>query len=110
MSASLSLRFAVEIRPLHEGLEGGSNPISPAHIFSKSRFPALKHIYPNPIMTFFSHPQCPNPSACALNPTFPGQQKANPSSHFTPSGPSYTLVWDQFSVIHFLTDTVQQII
>jgi len=37
---------------------------------------------------FFSHSQRPNPSPSDLNPIFPGQKQANPSSHFTPSGPS----------------------
>ena len=67
---------------------GGFQSHFRAHIFSKSHFPVLKNIYPIPILTFFSHSQCPNPSPSALNLIFPGQQKANPSFYFTPSGPS----------------------
>ena len=39
---------------------------------------------------FFPNPTShrPNPSPSAPNPIFPEQQKGNPSSHFTPSGPS----------------------
>ena len=73
-------------------LKSGFQSHFPAHIFSKSHFPALnshsghgkkalKIIIPFPFCHFF-----PIPST--LNPIFPGQQKANPSSHFTPSGPS----------------------
>ena len=36
---------------------------------------------------FFSHSQWPNPSPSDLNPIFPGQKQANPSSHFTPQDP-----------------------
>ena len=63
-------------------------PLPSAQIPFWSRLKGLKNIYPIPILTFFSHSQCPNPSPSALNLIFPGQQKANPSSHFTPSGPS----------------------
>ena len=63
---------------------GGFQSHFPAHIFSKSHFSVLKNIYPIPILTLFSHSQCPNPSRNALNPIFPRQQNGNPSSHFTP--------------------------
>ena len=38
---------------------------------------------------FISHSQWPNPSPSNPNPIFPGKKWVNPSSHFTPSGPSY---------------------
>ena len=63
-------------------------PLPSAQISFWSRLKGFKNIYPIPILTFFSHSQCLNPGPSALNPIFPGQQKANPSSHFTPSGPS----------------------
>ena len=63
-------------------------PLPSAQIPFWSRLKGFKNIYPIPILTFFSHSQCPNPGPSALNLIFPGQQKANPSSHFTPSGPS----------------------
>ena len=44
----------------------------------------------NSIPTFdiFSHSQWKNSSPSDLNPILAGQNQANPSSHFTPSGPS----------------------
>ena len=39
----------------------------------------------------FFHSQWQNPSPSDLNPISPRQKQANPSSHFTPSGPSFNL-------------------
>ena len=45
--------------------------------------------YPSPIFDIlFPFPVTKSQSLGGLNPIFPGQKPANPSSHFTPSGPS----------------------
>ena len=55
-------------------------PLTHKRFLNWSRLKGFKNIYPLPILTFFPHSQCPNPSPSALNPIFPGQQKTNPSS------------------------------
>jgi hypothetical protein len=52
------------------------NPIVPVYVFFKSHSHFLLLV---------------NPRSSALNPIFTAQKQANPSSHFTPSGPSYTV-------------------
>ena len=56
-----------------------------------------KIFIPFPFLTFF-----PIPSD--LNPIFPGQKQANPSSHFTPSGPSlyHVLLYHSILTLNFL--------
>ena len=67
----------------------------PAHMFCKyhfsvlkshswSRLKGFKNIYPIPILTFFSHSQCSNPSPSALNLVFPGQIKGQSQLPFYP--------------------------
>ena len=65
------------------------------HFFDFSRLQEISDVstghgykifIPFPFLTFLSHSQWPNPSLSDLNPIFPGQKQANPSSHFTTSG------------------------
>ena len=44
----------------------------------------LQDFYPVPIFEIFPHSQWPNPSSSDLNPIFPGQKQANPSSPVYP--------------------------
>ena len=94
--------FPINIQYPHffsEGPEGGlpipfpspyffQIPLPSAQIPFWSRLRGFQNIYPIAILKFFSHSQRPNPSPSALNLIFPGQYKANPSSHFTPLEPS----------------------
>ena len=103
--------FSFMAYSLSEGPEeGGFQSHFPAHIFYKSHFPVLKKYLSHSHFDIFSHSQCPNPSPSALNPIFPGQQKANPSSHFTPSGPSYLPVPTHLSLPFRRSQLTRQII
>ena len=48
----------------------------------------FRTIYPIPIFDILFPFPVTNPSPSGLNPIFPGQIPTNPTSHFTPSGPS----------------------
>ena len=68
--------------------EGGIPNPFPSPNFFQIPLPSAQKFLSHSHFDFFSNSQCPNPSPFTLNHIFPGQQKASPSYHLTPSGPS----------------------